>query len=120
MELDTDRLSVQSKFIRQYPRPNQTLDSSLAALPTKLYYTQVSPHDEMMALYAALGLFKQPILKELGLPVRALPRSVDGWSRSICRVIYHGVEKPIWKSVFMVDDVLQPFAFYGANKDVDV
>ncbi|KAF8812207.1 acid phosphatase [Phlegmacium glaucopus] len=115
--------------VKDNTQTNRTLDSSPLTFPlNRTLYVDFSHDNEMIAIYAALGLFKQPVPLD---PTKPDPERT--WitshltpfsgrmvtERLSCRIPGSRrtrMEANVYVRI-LVDDALQPLEFCGANKD---
>lgn len=112
--------------VQDNTQTNRTLNSSPITFPlNRTLYADFSHDNEMIAIYAALGLFKQPVPLD---PTNPNPERT--WitshltpfsarmvtERVSCHIPPAQMEANIYVRI-LVDDALQPLEFCGANGD---
>jgi hypothetical protein len=113
------------KPVKDHTQTNSTLDASPVTFPlNRTIYADFSHDNQMIAIYAALGLFRQPLSLD---PSNPDPERTWVASKLVpfsARMVVEGVlcaadgcnEEGRYVRIF-VNDALQPLKFCGASRD---
>jgi hypothetical protein len=111
--------------VRDHTQTNRTLDSSPDTFPlTRTIYVDLSHDNTLVAIFSALGLFRQPKPLDPKVPNPArtwvVARMVPFSGRMTVEKVICGVEGELARKEYvriLINDAIQPLRFCGAADD---